>query len=166
MFARDEGLPVAQARSLSSRLFPQAIAHWRRLADPDGASAEADRAFERRRLHISATWGRMVRLDGELNPESGQTVITALSSLAEPDGLDPDVRRTPAQRRADPPVEICRRHLDSTDRPRGGRERPHLTVTISADQLTAPGLTDLEGAAPPPWKPSTASPATPPSPPS
>ncbi len=144
LFCRDEPLLVAQACTLPSQVFPRAIAHWRRLADADGALAEADRAFERRRLHVSAAWGGMVRLDGELDPESGQTVLTALGSVAEPAALDPDDGRSPAQRRADALVEICRRHLDSTDRPRIGGEKPHLTVTIGAAELTADGLTDLE----------------------
>ncbi len=144
VFSRDEGLLVGQARSLPARLFPQALAHWRRLADADGALAEAEQALERRRLHVSATWGGMVRLDGDLDPESGAVVITALGSLTEPRALDPQDGRSPAQRRADALVEICRRHLDTSDRPRIGGEKPHLTVTISIDQLTSPGLTDLD----------------------
>jgi len=84
VFARDERLLVSQARSLSSRAFPKAVAHWRRLADPDGALADAAKAFERRRLCVSATWEGMVRLDGDLDPESGSVVMTAIGSLAEP----------------------------------------------------------------------------------
>jgi hypothetical protein len=144
VFARDEGLLVQQARTLPARVFPLTVAHWRRLADMDGALADTERAFERRRLHISATWGGMVRLDGNLDPESGALVITALASLAEPQALNPEDRRTPAQRRADALAEICRRHLDTSDRPRVGGEKPHLTVTISIDQLTSSGLTDLD----------------------
>ena len=144
VFARDEELLVQQARTLPARVFPLTVAHWRRLADMDGALADTERAFERRRLYISATWGGMVRLDGDLDPESGALVITALTSLAEPQALNPEDRRTPAQRRADALAEICRRHLDTSDRPRIGGEKPQLTVTISIDQLTSSGLTDLD----------------------
>jgi len=144
VFARDERVLVQQARSLPAKVFPRAVAHWRRLADADGALADAERAFERRRLHVSATWGGMVRLDGDLDPESGATVICALGSLAEPQALNPDDGRSPAQRRADALVEICRRHLDSSDRPQVGGEKPHLIVTITADQLAAQGVTDLD----------------------
>jgi hypothetical protein len=101
LFRRDELLLVEQARTLPARTFPLAVTHWRRLADPDGARADACRAFWRRRLHISPTWAGMVRLDGDLDPESGQTVLTAVRSLAEPAALDPDDRRSPQQRRAD-----------------------------------------------------------------
>jgi len=67
-------------------------------------------------------------------------VITALGSLAEPRPWPPEDGRTPAQRRADALVEICRRHLDTSDRPRIGGERPHLMVTISAAELAGAGL--------------------------
>jgi len=144
VFARDEVLLVSQARSLSARAFPKALSHWQRLADPDRALADAERAFQARRLCVSATWQGMVRLDGDLDPESGQTVLTAIRSLAEPAALDPADSRTPAQRRADALVEICRRHLDSSDRPRRGGERPHLILALSPGELAADGLVDLE----------------------
>lgn len=144
LFCRDEALLVAQARNLSARVFPLALAHWQRLADPDGAQADAGRAFLRRRLHVSATWAGMVRLDGDLDPESGMVVLTAIRSLAEPAALEPDDSRSPQQRRADALVEICRRHLDSSDRPRQGGERPHLVITLSADALTGDHIVDLE----------------------
>ena len=117
LFRRDEALLVAQARTLSARVFPRALSHWRRLADPDGARVDAEAAFLARRLHISPTWDRTVRVDGDLDPESGQIVLTAIRSLAEPAALEPGDRRSPAQRRADALTEICRRHLDSSDRP-------------------------------------------------
>ena len=146
VFSRDEGLLVAQARTLPARLFPQAVAHWRRLADAEGALADAGRAFDRRRLHVPATWAGMVRLDEDLDPESGSLAMTALTSPADPAVLDPEDRRTPPQRRADALVEICRRHLDSSDRPAVGGERPHLTVTVDLVTLAGRGerLVDLD----------------------
>ncbi|MBN2112884.1 MAG: DUF222 domain-containing protein [Acidimicrobiia bacterium] len=144
VFARDERLLVSQACSLSARVFPKAVAHWRRLADPDGARADAAKAFQGRRLCVSATWGGMVRLDGDLDPESGSVVMTAIGSLAEPWALDRGDSRSPAQRRADALVEICRRHLDSSDRPRQGGERPHLLLTLSPAELAGDGLVDLD----------------------
>ena len=144
LFRRDEPLLVEQARTLPVRAFPLALAHWRRLADPDGAQTDASRAFLRRRLHISPTWAGMVRLDGDLDPESGQTVLTAIRSLAEPAALDPADRRSPEQRRADALVEICLRFLDSPHRPTQGGERPHLLLTLSPADLSGDGLIDLE----------------------
>jgi len=144
LFSRDEPLLVEQARSLSARVFPLAVAHWRRLVDPDGARVDAATAFLHRRLHISTTWEGMVRLDGDLDPESGQVVLTAIASLAEPATREPGDTRSPAQRRADALVEISRRHLDSADRPTQAGERPHLTLTLSPADLAGDGLADLE----------------------
>jgi hypothetical protein len=144
VFSRDERLLVDQARTLSARVFPLALSRWRRLADPDGARADAAKAFERRRLCVSATWEGMVRLDGDLDPESGALVIAAVGSLAEPWALERGDTRSPQQRRADALVEICRRHLDSPDRPRQGGERPHLILTLSPSELAGDGLVDLD----------------------
>lgn len=144
LFRRDESLLVQQAHRLSVRVFPLALAHWRRLADPDGALADAGRAFERRRLCLSATWQGMVRLDGDLDPESGAMVMQAVGSLAEPWALEPGDTRSPQQRRSDALVEICRRHLDSPDRPRQGGERPHLILTLSPADLASDGVVDFD----------------------
>ncbi|MFH1329946.1 MAG: DUF222 domain-containing protein [Actinomycetota bacterium] len=146
-FSRDERLLVSQARSLSARVLPLALTHWRRLADPDGAVADAGKAFERRRLCVSATWAGMVRLDGDSDPESGQVLLKAIGSLAEPWALDRDDPRSPQQRRADALVEICRRHLDGGDAPRQGGVKAHLTLTVSLQDLQGDGVVDM-GAGP------------------
>jgi hypothetical protein len=72
----------------------------------------------------------MVRVDGDLDPQTGQTVITTLRAVtdAEARGGGGEDTRTPAQRRADALGEVCRQWLDRTDRPSVGGERPHLTV--------------------------------------
>jgi hypothetical protein len=83
----------------------------------------------------------MTALHGLLDPENGLVVQAAIDSLAEPGALDPNDRRTPAQRQADALVEISRRYLDGT--PGTGSSRPHLTVTIPWDTLkTGTGLVD------------------------
>lgn len=144
LFRRDESLLVQQARGLSARVFPLALRQWQRLADPDGALAQAGEAFERRRLCVSATWQGMVRLDGDLDPESGAVVIGAVGSLAETWAREPGDTRSPQQRRADALVEICRRHLDSSGRPRQGGERPHLVLTLTARDLVGHTVVDLD----------------------
>ncbi|MFH1331028.1 MAG: DUF222 domain-containing protein [Actinomycetota bacterium] len=144
LFCRDEALLADHARSLSARVFPLAVSHWRRLADPDGARGQAERLFERRRLHVSSTWEGLVRLDGDLDPEGGTFLLRALESLS---GLRPcgsDDARTAEQRRADALVEVCRRHLDSGESPTQGGEKPHLIITVGWDALQQDGLVDLE----------------------
>ncbi len=134
-FGRDEPVLVAHACTLSTGAFPQAVQGWQQQAHPEGAAGLAERLYQRRRLHISPSWEGMVHLDGDLDPESGTTVMTALASLTDHQNLDPTDPRTPAQRRADALTEICRRHLDASDRPSVGGERPHLTVTADLATL-------------------------------
>jgi hypothetical protein len=75
----------------------------------------------------------MVRLDGELDPETGQTVISALRAIAPAPA--PRDERTPPQRRADALGEISRHFLDTGERAEVGGERPHVTVTVDAGTL-------------------------------
>jgi hypothetical protein len=109
---------------------------------------------DRRRLHVSPTVFGLVRIDGDLDPETGETVVTALRSCvdAELRSPDPEDRRTPPQRRADALGEICRRWLDSTERPQLRGERPHVTVTVDLQTLggRAGGRSDFEHVGPVP----------------
>jgi hypothetical protein len=79
----------------------------------------------------------MVRVDGTLDPETGETVLTALRAVmdAETRGRRRVDDRSPAQRRADALGEVCRQWLDRPDRPTIGGELPHVTLTVSADTL-------------------------------
>jgi hypothetical protein len=134
-YDRSDAMLVDLARRLPPADLRRAIDHWRRLADAAHDDAEA-RRFERRGLHASPMLDGMVRVDGELDPETGETVLTALRSMqdawARSDLVD---ARTPAQRRADALGEICRRYLDSADRASVAGERPHVTVTLDLGTL-------------------------------
>lgn len=119
------------------------VVHWRYVVERERAPAEGlDAALRaRRRLHTSVTLDGMVRLDGDLDPDTGETVLTALRAV-----LDAEARtehtaddRAPAQRRADALGEVCRGWLDRADRPEVAGERPHLTVTVSVEALAGPG---------------------------
>lgn len=117
------------------------LAYWRIAADREGALQDEDRAFERRRLFVSPTWGGMVRVDGDLDPETGQTLITALRAVTDAEaragaGSDP---RSPAQRRADALGEVCRGWLASLERPSVAGEVPHVVVTMDLAALQARG---------------------------
>ena len=137
-FARAEDGLVDAARSLSVGKLRDAVARWRETANVERATEDEERRFERRRLHLSATLDGMVRVDGELDPVTGQTVITALRAVEDADvrsrvghrsgeqhgrSAEPDAR-TPAQRRADALGEICRQWLDLAERPLVSGERP------------------------------------------
>jgi hypothetical protein len=79
----------------------------------------------------------MVRVDGDLDPETGETLLTALQAVLDAEARsDAPDERTPAQRRADALGEICRQWLDRSDRPTVAGERPHVTVTVDAHSVT------------------------------
>jgi hypothetical protein len=101
----------------------------------------------RRRLDVCPTPTRMVRVDGELDPEGGEALLTALQAIVDAElraGTGTDVR-TPAQRRADALCELAHRYLRSPDRPTVGGERPHVTLTVGIETLRAAGKTPVPG---------------------
>ena len=145
LFRRDAGMLVDQVAGLSMANATKAVEFWRAAADRESFARDAAHLHNRRRLHVSKTFGGMVRLDGELDPEGGELVITALRSLTEPSNLDDSDDRTQAQRRADALVDLCADHLNHGQVPVTGGRRPHLTLTTSVESLqddTTPGQLD------------------------
>jgi hypothetical protein len=151
-YSAHEQTLLEAARSLNVRQLRQVVAYWSQAVDSERALDEADRAWEQRRLHVSATLGGMVRVDGDLDPETGETLITALRAVQDSDSRDnePVDRRSPAQRRADALGEICRQWLDVPDRPEVAGERPHLTVMIDVEALRdgSPGTSEFDHVGP------------------
>ncbi|GIV01123.1 MAG: HNH endonuclease [Actinomycetota bacterium] len=139
-FARCEDLLVRLAGELPIRDLARAVAHFSALADADAPERAAERRFASRRLHVSPTLDGMVRIDGDLDPETGQVVLAALRAEVDAQVRAPEDRRTPAQRRADALAEICRSYLDRADRAEVGGERPHLLVNVDLAVLTRSGI--------------------------
>ena len=135
LFARDEQVLVDAVAPLPMGKAFRVIEYWKQAADREAAAAEAEYLHDRRRLHISRTMGGMVHFDGELDPEGGEIVITALRSLTERGNLDLSDRRSGAQRRADALVDMCADHLAHGETPVIGGTRPQITVTVSREVL-------------------------------
>jgi hypothetical protein len=114
----------------------------RHMLDPDGVLKDHHRAGERRYLRISPTFAGMVILDGQLDPETGAVVMTALDAMVGP--TSPGDPRTRYQRQADALVEVCRYAMDHDRLPTRGRRKPHLNVTVSLETLT--GMAGSPGA--------------------
>jgi Domain of unknown function (DUF222) len=152
-FGRAEAQLVEAARLHSVADLQRVVAYWRERVEQERMSEGRDDGLRaRRRLHASVSLGGMVRVDGDLDPESGETLLTALRAVLDTDarsrGRDDD--RTPAQRRADALGEICRQWLDDGGRPVVAGERPHLTITVDAESLQgdAVGASELDHTGP------------------
>jgi hypothetical protein len=153
-FARAEDTLVQAARTLPVRDLRRAVEHWRSVVEPEAMLREEAERFERRGLHVSPSFEGMVRVDANLDPETGQSLITALGAVTDAwvrSGTEDS--RTPAQRRADALGVVCSGWLDRSDRPTVGGERPHVTVTVDLEALEGRAgyrceLTDAGGISP------------------
>jgi hypothetical protein len=104
-------------------------------ADPDGAQPDAGKDFNRRGITLSPYDG-MVLIQGQLDPEGGAALATALDALMTPPGTDE--LRTPAQRRADALVDLARGALREGRLPTVGGVRPQVAVLLSPQNLLNP----------------------------
>ena len=135
-FSRSEETLVGAARIHPVSDLGRVAAYWRQAVEHEHAAEGEEKRREQRRLHASVSLLGMVRVDGNLDPETGEVLLTALGAV-----LDAEVRskgeddRTPSQRRADALGEVCRQWLDGAGRPTVAGERPHVTVTVAAHAL-------------------------------
>jgi hypothetical protein len=127
---------VEVARTMPARTLRLTVERWKVRVEPTAALREDAERFERRCMRVSRARDGMVRVDGNLDPETGATLTTALDAVtgawARSGSDDP---RSPAQRRADAVGEVCRGWLSHSDRPTVGGERPHITVVADLDTL-------------------------------
>jgi hypothetical protein len=147
-FPEAEATLVEAARVHSVGALRRVASFWCRQVEDDSPMGGEDRLRSSRRLHASRTFEGMVRIDGDLDPETGETVLTALNAVVDAGvhGLTEDDPRLPEQRRADALGEICRQFLNRSDRPQVGGERPHLTVTVDLETFRGQGgSAELEG---------------------
>ncbi len=151
-FRESEAELVQAARIHSINDLQRVAAYWRQRVERERLLEGEDEPRERRRLHASVSLLGMVRVDGDLDPETGETLLTALGAVldAESRSRVNDDDRTPAKRRADALGEICRQWLDLADRPSVAGERPHVTVTVGAESIrgASGGTGELDHAGP------------------
>src|SRR5262245_6743723 len=76
-----EELLIDVAGQHSIKDLRRVIGHWRNVVEAGGESSGADGTSERRRLHVSPTAFGMVRIDGDLDALTGESVITALRAI-------------------------------------------------------------------------------------
>jgi len=123
------------AETMDAGQFTGVAKNFEHRVDATAALAEANRAYERRYLHVSEPTDGLVRLDGVVDAEGGAIIRNAVNARMLPQANDD---RTPGQRRADNLVEICRR--PGGQPPDGAGSRPHLIIRASVETLAgSPG---------------------------
>jgi Domain of unknown function (DUF222) len=86
---------------------------WRQLVEQERGLDGDEALRSMRRLYASRMIGGMVRVDGDLDPETGETVLTAIRAVMDSEARSGvEDSRSPAQRRADALGEVCRQWLD------------------------------------------------------
>jgi Domain of unknown function (DUF222)/HNH endonuclease len=133
VFARHEHALIPVLEPLSVAEVAAAMRAWRaHLDSPDPAPTAPSS------LHASRTLAGRARVDGDLDADTGELLLTALrvATQAAPD-TDGEPARVPAQRRADALGDICRFYLDHQEGvSEGQRHRPHLNLVF--DMVPAP----------------------------
>jgi hypothetical protein len=114
-----------------------AMQDWARRADAMLGDDPAKPPPERS-LHLSRILDGRRELSGSFDPEGGSVIATALR-LASTRDVDGEPARSPAQRRGDALVDVCRWFLDHQQHRRGGRHRPHLNIVATLDDLERRG---------------------------
>jgi hypothetical protein len=130
---QSEEILVTAAKELDPSRLRIATIHLRHCLEPDGVLEEANQSYERRLLHLSQTLDGIFRIDGQLDPEGGAALKTALDALMRPPAEDDS--RCPAERRADALVELARLQLDAGVLPEVGGQKPHLMVSVEMATL-------------------------------
>jgi hypothetical protein len=105
--AEVEAALMLAAKSVAPKQLRVVVQHVTDALDGDGGAAGACARHERRRLHVSPMLDGMVAVDGMLDAEGGELVLSALESAMAAARDARDTRSTP-QRRADALVELCR----------------------------------------------------------
>src|SRR6266540_5249057 len=101
IFADHEPVLLEAATRHTVRELQQVVAYWKQGLD--SAMDEAQRRWDQRRLHVSPLLDGMVRVDGDLDPDTGETLITACGRCwIRTPGLG--TRKTPELRRNDAPM--------------------------------------------------------------
>jgi hypothetical protein len=135
LFAEAEEELVPPLAPLSVADVASAMQAWAQAAKDSLQDDEPDEtALPERSLHVSRTLGGRREISGSLDPEAGAIVDCALR-LASTRDVDGEPARSPAERRADALVDICRFFLDHQDAQPTGRHRPHLNVFLEYGDL-------------------------------
>jgi len=119
----------------------RAAQSWAHTLDPQAQAMTQAQQHEARELYLDRTYDGMLSINGRLDREAGDVLLTAIGALTTPrasglGGLSGDTdQRTSPQRRADALTELCQQVLTAGDLPEVAGERPHLNLTVSLESL-------------------------------
>jgi Domain of unknown function (DUF222) len=137
LFADHETALVPELAALSVGETAVAMQDWARRADAV-VGDDPEPVLPERSLHLSRILDGRRELSGSFDPEGGAVIATALRLAQTGDG-EGEPARSPAQRRGDALVDLCRWFLDHQQTRRGGRHRPHVNVVATLDDLERRG---------------------------
>jgi len=112
--------------------------------EPEAAERRARQRLEERWLSVARTFDGAVAVQRVLDPDGGELLLATLNGLMPPP-VAHDLR-TPAHRRADALLDLCR--LAANHTPTAGGEKPHVTVTIDWETLRGAGTATLGSGVP------------------
>jgi Domain of unknown function (DUF222)/HNH endonuclease len=137
-------LLAGQATQLAPGPLRQVAIRVRDHFEPDAAERRARQRQEERWLSVARTFDGAVAVQGLLDPDGGELLLTTLNGLLPPPvAHDP---RSPAHRRADALLDLCR--LAANQAPTAGGEKPHVTVTVDWVTLRGAGTATLGSGVP------------------
>src|SRR6266542_1191965 len=137
-------LLAEQASQLAPGPLRHAAIHIRDHFDPDAAQRRARQRHEERWLSVARTFDGAVAVQGVLDPDGGELLLNTLTALMPPPL--PHDPRSPAHRRADALLDLCR--LAANHTPTAGGEKPHVTVTVDWSTLQGGGTAALGSGVP------------------
>jgi hypothetical protein len=127
LFAEHEADLIPVLAPLCALDVGAAMRAWAARAQATLEEAEPPEAS--RSLHLSTVLDGRRHLTGDLDPEAGDVVATALR-LATTRDVEGEPARTASRRRADALVDVCRHYLDHRYAGTGGRHRPHVNLVV------------------------------------
>jgi hypothetical protein len=130
LFAQHEAEVVPTLVALSVRDTAVAMQTWAAAADALRNRPDPDEPD--RSLHLSKTFGGRGEMRASFDPEGTELIAIALR-LSATDDVEGEPVRSPARKRADALVDLCRWFLDHQQTQRGGRHRPHLNVVLNLE---------------------------------
>src|SRR5947207_7101740 len=137
-----ETMLLKAAETMDPGQFVAVTKNFEHQVDAESALSEANRAHQRRYLRIGEAINGLVRIEGQVTPDAGAIIRSAIEPYARPSKGDD---RSAGQRLADALVEVCRRGRSGqgseVGHTNGAGPRPQLVITAAADTLAG-----IEGA--------------------